>query len=54
MAHGIKHGILDTFFASLPKMNGNDLANEVADWIAGKANSRMLLLFQISHLDNSL
>ena len=25
-------------------MKGKDDANEVADWVAGKANSRMLLL----------
>lgn len=28
-----------------PKMKGNEVANEVADWVAGKANSSMLLLF---------
>lgn len=27
-----------------PKMKGKDVANEVADWVAGKANSSMLLL----------
>ena len=27
-----------------PKMKGNEVANEVADWVAGKANSNMLLL----------
>ena len=26
-------------------MKGKDVANDVADWVAGKANSRMLFLF---------
>lgn len=40
----MRHGILLTVLELEPKMKGNDEANEVADWVAGKANSRILLL----------
>ena len=43
MAQGIKHGIFSTFFRSVPKMKGNEVANEGADCTAGKPNSAMLL-----------
>ncbi len=33
-----------TFLELEPKMKGNEVANEVADCVAGKANSSMLLL----------
>lgn len=41
----MRQGILETVLGLDPKMKGNDVANEVADCVAGKANSRMLLLF---------
>lgn len=44
MAQGIRQGIFETVLVFEPKMKGNEVANEVADWVAGKANSSMLLL----------
>ena len=40
----MRHAILLTALGFDPKMKGNDEANEVADWVAGNANSRMLFL----------
>ena len=40
----MRQGILDTVLGFEPNMKGNDVANEVADWVAGKANSSILLL----------
>ena len=42
----MRQGILETVLRFEPKMKGNDVANEVADWVAGKANSSMLLLLE--------
>lgn len=44
MAQVIRQGILVIFLGLEPNMKGNDVANEVADCVAGKANSSMLLL----------
>ena len=44
MAQGMRQGILETFLRLVPKMKGKDVAKEVADCVAGKANSRILLL----------
>ena len=44
MAQGIKQGIFATFLASVPNIKGKDVANAVADCMAGKANSAILLL----------
>lgn len=49
MAQGIRQGILHTFFASGPKMKGKLVAKAVADCMAGKANSAMLLLYNLSY-----
>lgn len=46
--YGIRQGILDTFFLSVPNMKGYDVANEAADCKAGNPNSAMLLLIDIS------
>ena len=40
----MRHAILLTILGFDPKMKGNDEANEVADWVAGNANSRILFL----------
>lgn len=40
----MRHAILLTVLGFDPKMKGNDEANEVADWVAGNANSRILFL----------
>ena len=42
----MRHGILATFFLSGPKMKGNEVAKAVADCMAGKPNSAILLLGQ--------
>lgn len=52
MAQGIRHGILLTALRLWPNMKGNEEANEVADWVAGKPNSPMLLLF--NYCQNSM
>lgn len=44
MAQGMRHGTLATVLGLDPKMKGKEVANEVADCVAGNANSRMLLL----------
>ncbi len=44
MAQVIRQGMLVIFLGLEPNMKGNDVANEVADCVAGKANSSMLLL----------
>ena len=40
----MRHGILGTVLGFEPKMKGKEVAKDVADWVAGKANSSMLLL----------
>ena len=40
----MRQGILEAVLTFEPKMKGKDVANEVADWVAGKANSSILLL----------
>ena len=44
MAQGIRHGILETVLVAGPKMKGKEVAKAVADCMAGKANSAILLL----------
>lgn len=44
MAQGIRQGILATSLGEGPKMKGKEVAKAVADCMAGKANSAMLLL----------
>lgn len=44
MAQGIRQGTEATFFLLEPKMWGKLVANAVADWMAGKTISPMLLL----------
>ena len=48
MAQGMRQGILGTVLGFEPKIKGNDVAKEVADCVAGKANSRILLLSLLS------
>lgn len=50
MAHGMRQGIFETFLASVPKMKGKLVAKAVADCIAGKLNSAMLLLITINSI----
>lgn len=45
MAQGIRQGILATSLGEGPKMKGKEVAKAVADCMAGKANSAMLLLW---------
>ena len=40
----MRQAILLTALGFDPKMKGNDEAKEVADWVAGNANSRILFL----------
>lgn len=42
----MRQGILETVLGLEPNMKGKDVANEVADCVAGKANSSMLLLLE--------
>ena len=44
MAQGMRQGILATCLVLVPKMKGKEVANAVADCMAGKPNSAMLLL----------
>ena len=44
MAQGIRQGTEAAFFLFEPKMCGKLVAKEVADWMAGKNSSPMLLL----------
>ena len=50
MAHGIRQGTFATFFTSVPKMKGKLVAKAVADCMAGKPNSAILLLSTINIL----
>lgn len=55
MAHGMRQGTLATFFASWPKIKGKLVAKAVADCMAGKLNSAILLLISISsYVDQGL
>lgn len=47
MAQGIRQGILATSLGEGPKMKGKEVAKAVADCMAGKANSAMLLLWGV-------